>query len=45
MKFKIKETIEIHLEKGDLPFQRVCNIVEQQFKNPCDKKLQVRDKV
>ena len=38
MKFKIKETIEIYLEKDDLPFKKVCNIIEEQFKNPCVKK-------
>ena len=40
MKFKIKETIEIYLEKDDLPFKKVCEIVEQEFQNPCVKKLQ-----
>ena len=45
MKFKIIEIVEIHLEKDDLPFQTVCSIVEEQFQNPCVKKLQLRAKV
>ena len=38
MKFKIIEIVEIHLEKNDLPFKKVCRIIEQQFKNSCVKK-------